>query len=74
MTTAGEMAEDERPYQPSLPWRITSAATLGTVGFLCRSFLYTLSRTEVHGLDQFLQVLDEREDEQGRTRGLVTGM
>ncbi|KAI5362157.1 Putative phospholipid/glycerol acyltransferase [Septoria linicola] len=66
------MAEEERPYQPSLPWRITSSATLGTVGFLCRSFLFALNRTEVHGLDRFLTILDEREDEQERTRGLVT--
>ncbi|CAK1364815.1 unnamed protein product [Cercospora beticola] len=66
------MADEDRPYQPSLPWRITSSATIGTVGLLCRSFLFALNRTEVHGLDRFLEILDDREDDKGRTRGLVT--
>lgn len=43
-------------------------------GFLCRSFLYGVNRTEAHGLDRFLDVLEERKDEKARTRGLITGM
>ncbi|KAF2763863.1 hypothetical protein EJ03DRAFT_283243 [Teratosphaeria nubilosa] len=62
----------ERPYQPTLPWRITSAVNVGVVGFLCRSFLYGLNRTQVRGLDQLLELLDSREDEQTRTKGLIT--
>jgi monolysocardiolipin acyltransferase len=67
------MAAQERPYQPSLPWRLTSAINVGIVGFLCRSVLYTLNRTEVRGLERFLQILDGRKDEKARTKGLVTG-
>ncbi|EME45737.1 hypothetical protein DOTSEDRAFT_71434 [Dothistroma septosporum NZE10] len=66
------MAAQERPYEPPLAWRATSAATLGIVGLLCRSFLYAFNRTETTGLDRFLNMLDERKDEQGRTRGLIT--
>jgi monolysocardiolipin acyltransferase len=47
---------------------------MGFIGVLCRSFLYTLSNTEVHGLDNFLELLDERENVEGRTRGLLTGL
>lgn len=68
------MAGQERPYQPTLPWRITSAVNIGVVGFLSRSFLYALNRTEVRGLDRFLEVLDSRKDEKARKRGLVTGI
>lgn len=67
------MATQERPYQPTLPWRLTSAATFGAVGFLSRSFLYALNKTEVSGLDRFLEILDSRRDEKNRTKGLVTG-
>ena len=68
------MAEEERsPYQPSLPRRVITAANIGVVGFICRTFLYGLNRTEAPGLDGFLEILDSREDERGRTRGLITG-
>lgn len=67
------MAADERPYEPPLLTRAISNATVGTVGFLCRSFLYALSRTEVHGLDHFLALVDERSDPERRERGLITG-
>ncbi|KAK5127890.1 hypothetical protein LTR85_005007 [Meristemomyces frigidus] len=66
------MAPEERPYQPPMSWRVASALDIGTVGFLCRSFLYGLNRTEVHGLDRFLDILDGRKDEKARTRGLIT--
>lgn len=47
---------------------------MGAVGLLCRGFLFGLSKTEVHGLDRFLELLDEREKVEGRERGLITGM
>jgi monolysocardiolipin acyltransferase len=67
------MAAQERPYQPSFPARIGSAINIGLVGFLSRSFLYALNRTQTQGLDRFLEILDSRKDETKRTRGLVTG-
>lgn len=68
-----QMAENERPYEPPMLTRAISNATVGTVGFLCRSFLYVLSRTEVHGLDRFQELIDERSDPERRERGLITG-
>jgi monolysocardiolipin acyltransferase len=47
---------------------------MGAVGVLCRGFLLGLSNLETHGLDNFLELLDEREDVEGRKRGLITGM
>jgi hypothetical protein len=67
------MRPDEQPEAPSWPWRTASSFTMGGIGVLCRSFLYTLSNTEVHGLNDFLELLDERENVEGRTRGLITG-
>jgi monolysocardiolipin acyltransferase len=67
------MADEERPYQQTLPWRATSSTTLGLVGFLSRTFLYAFNRTEVQGLEKFQEILNEREDERNRTRGLITG-
>jgi monolysocardiolipin acyltransferase len=46
---------------------------MGAVGLLCRGFL-AISKTEAHGLDKFLKLLDEREDVEGRQKGLITGM
>ena len=65
---------EELPLQPSLPWRVGSAATMGVVGILCRSFLLGLNKLEVNGLEGFLKVLDDREDVEARTRGLLTGI
>jgi monolysocardiolipin acyltransferase len=67
------MADEERPYQQTLPWRATSSTTLGLVGFLSRTFLYAFNKTEVQGLEKFQEILNEREDERNRTRGLITG-
>lgn len=61
-----------QPEAPSWQWRAASSATMGFIGTLCRSFLYTLATTEVHGLDEFLQLLDERQDVRARTKGLIT--
>lgn len=67
------MAAEERPYEPSLPWRAVSSTTLGMVGFLSRTFLYAFNKTEVRGLDRFIEILDSRKDETARTKGLITG-
>lgn len=66
------MAAEERPYEPPWTHRVVSAFTIGSVGFLCRSFLYALNRTETHGLESFLETVDGRKDETNRERGLIT--
>ncbi len=72
--TAGAMPEEETPpHEPSLPWRIGSSAVIGVTGGLCRAFLYTFNKTEAPGSDRFLKVLEERNDPEKRTRGLLTG-
>lgn len=35
--------------------------------------MFGANRTEVHGLDKFLEMLDRRKDPEGRERGLITG-
>lgn len=42
-------------------------------GSISRAFLFGVNRTYVHGLDQFLEILDGRADAEGRERGLITG-
>ena len=66
-------AAEERPYEPPALTRAIHNVTVGSVGFLCRSFLYGLSRTEVHGLEAFQRLVDERSDPSRRERGLITG-
>lgn len=61
------------PREPSLPWRVGSSMVMAFTGTLSRAFLFGLNRTEVHGLDDFLEVLDGRADIEGRERGLITG-
>jgi len=68
-----QMAGEDLPSQPSLAWRIGSSATCIFTGVLCRTFLLGLNRLEVHGWDKFQEVLDDRKDVRGRTRGLLTG-
>jgi len=46
---------------------------MGLTGSISRGFLYGLNRTEVVGLDRFLETLDRRRDVEGRERGLITG-
>jgi monolysocardiolipin acyltransferase len=57
---------------PSLFWRSASHQTILAVSFLCRSFLYGLSKTEVNGLPRFLDLLKSRADYKTRRRGLLT--
>ena len=61
------------PTTPSLPWRFTSSLIMGLTGSLSRGFLYGLNHMEVVGLDRFIETLDQREDVDGRERGLITG-
>ena len=68
------MSAGENLETPSRPWRYASTSIMGLVGILSRGFLYGLSRTETHGLDNFLRILDERESVEHREVGLVTGM
>ena len=35
--------------------------------------MFGTNSTEIHGLDGFLKLLDERKDVEKRTRGLITG-
>lgn len=67
------MRPEEQPEAPSAPWRAASAFTMGVVGLLCKGFLAGLSTVETHGMEGFLKLLDEREDVEGRERGLLTG-
>ena len=61
------------PSQPSLPWRASSTAMIGFVGSLSRVLMYGTNRPEIHGLDRFRVLLDERSDPRARKRGLITG-
>lgn len=65
------MSDHEPPTQPSLSWRIASAAVMGTVGGLSRGFMNGFNNLQVTGLDGLLGVLDRRKKE-GRERGLLT--
>lgn len=61
------------PTEPSLPWRIGSAILMGFVGINAQLFMFGANTTEVHGLDGFLRILDQRKDPGRRERGLITG-
>ena len=61
------------PPPPSLPWRFGSATVMGFIGILTRTFMYGANSMETHGLDGFLNLVDERRDIDQRRRGLITG-
>jgi monolysocardiolipin acyltransferase len=67
------MAAEERPYEPPAATRAIHNVIMGSVGFICRSFLYGASNTEVHGLEHFQALVDERSNPRTRERGLITG-
>lgn len=46
---------------------------MGVVGSISRLFLYGANTTDVHGLDDFLSLLDKRSDVRNRQRALITG-
>ena len=66
--------EDAPQSQPSAPWRAAATFVMGVTGTLFRGLMYGANRPEVHGLDKFLQVLDQRKDVEKRKRGLITSM
>ncbi|KAL6705486.1 Lyso-phosphatidylcholine acyltransferase [Coniothyrium glycines] len=66
------MRPEEQPEAPSLPWRAASTFLMGAVGLLCKGFLGGLNKVETHGMDDFLKLLDEREDVDARQKGLLT--
>lgn len=65
-------ASEARPDQPSLPWRMASAAIMSLTGAISRAFLHGLNDVQTEGLPQFLEVLDKRRAEVPQ-RGLITG-
>lgn len=66
------MRPEDQPEAPSGSWRAASMITMGAVGLLCKGFLAGLSKVETHGMNEFLQLLDQREDPAKRERGLIT--
>ncbi|MCJ1404307.1 hypothetical protein MMC11_007532 [Xylographa trunciseda] len=66
------MTNDSSPYEPSLPWRTGSSIIMGLAGSLCRIFMFGASNPDIHGLDRFQELLDERADVDKRQRGLIT--
>ncbi|KAB5569979.1 acyltransferase-like protein [Coniochaeta sp. 2T2.1] len=57
---------------PSLPWRMASSLVLGVSSCISKTFLFGLNKTEVYGLQRFLEMVDDREDPAKRTKGLIT--
>ena len=64
----------DNPLSPSLLWRASSTTVMGIIGTLTRVFMHGPNWQDAHGLDGFLELLDERADIDGRQRGLITGM
>lgn len=46
---------------------------MGVVGSISRVVLFGANRTEVHGLEDFLKLLDGKRSIEDRQRGLITG-
>lgn len=67
------MGSKDVPKAPSLSWRAASITTIAFTGFLAKAFARVACTTEVHGLDGFVKLLDERENVDGRKQGLITG-
>ena len=67
------MADSDEPLPPSLPWRIGSVMVMGGIGTLVRTFMNIPNTQRAHGLDKFLDLVDDREDVGRRKRGLITG-
>ncbi|MDI1489043.1 MAG: Lyso-phosphatidylcholine acyltransferase [Ramalina farinacea] len=66
------MADSDEPLPPSLPWRIGSVIVMGGIGTLVRTFMNIPNTQRAHGLDRFLDLVDDREDVGKRKRGLIT--
>ena len=66
------MSDGPDSAPPSL-WRLESSFVVGLTGTISRLFILGLNRIEVHGLDGFLKVLEQRKDVAERKKGLITG-
>lgn len=60
--------------RPNGLWRGSSAMVMGLTGTLSKGFLNGLNEVQTTGLDNFVKLLDSREDPFQRQRGLITGM
>ncbi|KAH9898836.1 hypothetical protein F4778DRAFT_741244 [Xylariomycetidae sp. FL2044] len=60
------------PVQQPGSWRLASSLVMGLTGAASSAFLYGLNTVQVHGLDRFLHLLDQRKDVEKRQRGLIT--
>ena len=67
------MVLEDVPYAPGLGWRAASTATIAFTGFLAKAFARIACSTEVHGLESFVRLLNDRENVKERDRGLITG-
>jgi hypothetical protein len=71
-----QMSKDENPEDaaPSWHWRISSRIVMCAIGLTSKAFLRWCSNCTVTGRDAFVKLLEERQDINGRTKGLLTGM
>ena len=60
--------------RPNGLWRGSSAMVMGLTGTVSTGFLNGLNEVQTTGLDNFVKLLDSREDPFQRQRGLITGM
>ncbi|KAI7787984.1 hypothetical protein LA080_013289 [Diaporthe eres] len=58
--------------RPNGLWRGSSAMVMGLTGTLSKGFLNGLNEVQTTGLDNFVKLLDSREDPFQRQRGLIT--
>lgn len=59
--------------RPNGLWRGSSAMTLGLTTTASKVFLNAFNSLETIGLDNFLKLVEERNDPFERQRGLITG-
>jgi hypothetical protein len=71
-----QMSKDENPEDaaPSWHWRLSSRIVMCAIGLTSKAFLRWCSNCTVTGRDAFIKLLEERQDINGRTKGLLTGM
>lgn len=72
MTTIAHGQYPQR--RPNGLWRGSSAMVMGMTGTTSKGFLNGLNEVQTTGLDNFVKLLDSREDPFQRQRGLITGM
>ncbi|KAI3400979.1 hypothetical protein diail_1187 [Diaporthe ilicicola] len=70
MTTIAHGQYPQR--RPNGLWRGSSSIVMGLTGTLSKGFLNGLSDVQTTGLDNFIKILESREDPFQRQRGLIT--